>query len=257
MSWLITNTVAAILLPPLNFLALICIGLLVLRRRPRFGKALLVVGLASLWIFSMPVTGERLLWLLERDTHTDAAEMKGAQAIVVLAGGSYFNAPEYGGDTINHGTLERLRLGALLHHRTELPILVSGGNPDGGPIPDALMMQRVLQEEFRVPVAWVEPSSNNTLQNAYKSGEILSRQGIDRIILVTHGWHMPRARKSFERAGFHVFPAGTGYHNDTKLHLLKFVPGSEGLRLSGIAFHEVVGLIWYSLQWRQQTPAAT
>ena len=248
MSWIFTNMVAAFLLPPLNFLVLICVGLSLQRVHAKSGKTLLYTGIASLWIFSMPITGERLLRILERGTHTDIANIKNAQAIVILAGGSYFNAPEYGGDTISQGTLERLRLGALLHRKTGLPILVSGGNPDGGPIPDANMMQRVLNEEFLVPVEWVENASNNTRQNAFESREILSRQRIDRVILVTHGWHMPRARKIFERAEFLVFPAGTGFHNDEKLHALKFLPGSEGMRLSGIALHELIGLIWYSLQ---------
>lgn len=247
MSWILTNTLAAFLLPPLNFLIVAFVGLSARRRFPRASTALLSAGLILVWIFSMPVTGDRLLRTLERGTHTDAKDMRDAQAIVVLAGGSYFNAPEYGGDTISQGTLERLRLGASLHRNTGLPLLVTGGNPDGGPLPDAVMMKQTLESEFQVPVAWTEDASNNTKQNAFNSRAILSREKIDRIVLVTHAWHMPRARGIFERAGFQVLPAGTGYHNDEKINILKFLPNSEGLRMSGIFFHEVIGLIWYFL----------
>ena len=248
MSWILTNTLAAFLLPPLNFLIITCIGLALRRKHPRTGTALLSTGLALTWVFSMPVTGDRLLRVLERGAHTDIAQMRDAQAIVVLAGGSYFNAPEYGGDTISYGTLERLRLGALLHRRTGLPILVTGGNPDGGQVPDAVMMKRTLEQEFQVPVDWTESTSDNTRQNALNSREILSREKIDRVVLITHGWHMPRARNIFERAGFQVIPAGTGFHNDEKLNVVKFIPSADGLRLSWIFFHEVIGMAWYFLR---------
>ena len=245
MSWIITNTLAAFLLPPLNFLIITCIGLALRRKHPRTGTALLSTGLALTWVFSMPVTGDRLLRVLERGAHTDVAQMGEAQAIVVLAGGSYFNAPEYGGDTISQGTLERLRLAAVLQRRTGLPLLVTGGKPDGGPQPDAVMMKKALEQEFMVPVRWVEETSNNTKQNALNSYDILTSDKVRDIVLITHAWHMPRARWIFERAGFHVLPAGTGFHNDEKLHLIKFLPSTEGLKHSGIFLHEIIGILWY------------
>ena len=39
----------------------------------------------------------------------------GAQAIVVLGGGTYFNVVEYGSDTVNRYSLERIRYAARLH----------------------------------------------------------------------------------------------------------------------------------------------
>ena len=55
-------------------------------------------------------------------------------------------------------------------------------------------MKQVLEREFQVPVTWVEETSRNTLENARGSFQVLGAAGIRRVYLVTHAWHMPRAR---------------------------------------------------------------
>jgi uncharacterized SAM-binding protein YcdF (DUF218 family) len=247
MSVLVTNFLAAFLLPPLNFLILGAIGLILLDRKPRIGKRLITAMLVLFWIFSLRVVGDSLLALLERDAHTPVEQLRSAQAIVVLAGGSDANAPDYGGQTVNWATLERLRLASSIYHQIRLPILVTGGNPDGNTFPDAVLMKRTLEDEFDVPVHWVESTSENTRQNATNSFQLLADIHVQTIVLVTHGWHMPRARRIFERAGFRVLPAGTSFHNDDKLKYLNFLPSTTGLNNSGIFLHEAVGLLWYRL----------
>jgi len=247
MSWLITNFIAAFLLPPLNFLLLGAAGMALLRRRPRLGKQLIGAMLVLLWIFSLPVVGNRLLALLEQGAHTPVEQMHGAQAIVVLGGGTYLDAPEYGGDTVGGAALERLRLAATLYRRTGLPLLMAAGNPDGGKLPEAVLMKKTLEEEFAVPVRWLEAASDNTRQSAVNSRELLAPSGVHTIVLVTHGWHMPRARRIFERAGFRVVPAGTAFHTEGKLSVLSFLPHLGGLSDSSIFMHEAIGLLWYRL----------
>ena len=85
-------------------------------------------------------------------------------------------------------------------------------------------MKEVLEKEFRVPVRWIEEASGNTRENAYKSFAILKKDGISRIALVTHAWHMPRAAREFEQAGFKVIPAATAYTTRYKTDLFAFIP---------------------------------
>ena len=77
----------------------------------------------------------------------DAAAISQAQAIVIVAGGRHRNAPEYGGETVNPLTLERLRYGARLARASGLPILLSGGAPSGGTA-EALLMRDALERDF-------------------------------------------------------------------------------------------------------------
>lgn len=248
MSWLVTNVLATLLLPPLNFFLLGLAGLALLNRNPRLGRGLIVAMLALLWVFSTPIVSEYLLTTLERDAHTSPTEMRDAQAIVILGAGTYFDAPEYGGDTVGGSALERLRLAAMLHRKTGLPMLVTGGNPNGGTYPEGVLMKRVLEEELGVPVRWMEGASDNTWQNAYNSKKMLALENISNIALVTHGWHMPRSKTIFERAGFRVIPAGVAFHQRKVRSLLDFLPSAGGLAGSSVFMHEAIGMLWYSLK---------
>jgi len=254
MSWLITNFFAVFLLPPLNFLILGVAGLMLLKRRPQLGKCLIGAMLALLWIFSLRVVGDPLMALLEREAHTPVEKLHDAQAIVVLGGGTYFNAPEYGGDTVSGITLGRLRLAAVLYHKTGLPLLVTGGNPGGGKFPEAVLMKKTLEDELGVPVRWVEGASDNTRQNAVNSMKLLASTDIRTVVLVTQAWHMPRAKSIFESAGFRVLPAGTGFHGNSNLTVLSFLPSVMGLFNSGIFMHEAIGLLWYRIIPIPQSP---
>src|SRR5205085_10323064 len=105
---------------------------------------------------------------------------------VVVWGGRLARAPEYGGrDVPSYITGARLRYAAKLHHETGLPILVTGGAPDGSKEAEAIVMARSLREDFAVPVKWIELRSSNTAENASFSTQILKQAGVQRILLVT------------------------------------------------------------------------
>lgn len=246
LSWQLTNTLVALLLPPGSLILLMAAGLAVCKTRPRLGTVLLCGGLAALYVLSMPLTAHFLLSSWE-PAPADFTT-RGPAAIVVLGGGKSHDAPEYGGDTVLGATLVRLRYAADLHRRTGLPILVSGGSPEGSTQSEAELMQRTLQSEFTVPVRWVEGSSATTLENARLSYQMLNAENIRSIYLVTHAWHMLRAQLVFEAAGFKVIPAATAYTTRYRLTILDFLPSALALRNSALFFHEVIGIVWYRLR---------
>jgi uncharacterized SAM-binding protein YcdF (DUF218 family) len=244
MEILITRAIAT-LLEPLGFvLVILLVATIVAWRRPLAGWRPVLLAFVLLYTLSMPFVADQLLWLLE-PAPGDPATDKSGQAIVVLGGGTYFSAPEYGADTVKAQVLARLRYAAHLQRALGKPVLASGGAPEGNPVPEAQLMRQVLQQDFRVPEVWVEERSRNTFENALRSGEMLKPAGIDRIYLVTHAWHLRRARIAFEHAGFKVIAAATGFATRYKLTVLDFLPDARALRDSGVFFHEVVGIGWY------------
>jgi uncharacterized SAM-binding protein YcdF (DUF218 family) len=243
-TWLLTNVLAAFLLPPLNALLLVALGWVLWRRRPRLARGLVGAGTVLLFVLSLPVVGDAMLRTFEGEA-VSAEAMRQAQAIVVLGGGRYREAPEYGGDTVGETTLLRLRYAAKLHRESGLPILVTGGKPDGGGLNEAETMRDALTKDFGVPVRWVEGASDDTRQNARLSAEQLKRDGVSRVLLVTHAWHMPRAVRSFAAAGIAVTPAPTYFHRGP-LTPLDFLPSSYSA--SRHSMHEWIGLIWYALR---------
>lgn len=249
MSWLMTNFIAAFLLPPLSLLLVLALGILLLYRRHKFAKPLLLAAFGLLWIASTSYFAEGALHLLEaRTTALDSQPLQ-ADAIVVLGGGTYFHAPEYAGqDTISEATLLRLRYGAKLQRKTGKPILVTGGKPLGNQLSEAQQMRAVLEQDFRVPVRWTEETSDSTFENAYHSLRLLQKEDIRKIYLITHAWHMPRAAEVFRRAGFEVVEAPTAFTTRYQTDVLAFLPRAEALRDSKIFVHEIIGLAWYQLK---------
>jgi uncharacterized SAM-binding protein YcdF (DUF218 family) len=248
MSWFFTNLIAAFLLPPLNLLLLAALGLWLWHKRPLIARLLLTSSFVLLWLISTPYFAEALLQGLEGEPYVTDTKKPLAEAIVVLGGGTYFRAPEYGGDTVGKETLERLRFAAKLQRETGKPILTTGGAPLDNSTSEAEQMKTVLEQDFNVPVRWTEGASENTLENARLSRQILKQAGIDRIYLVTHAWHMPRAVQAFQAAGFQIIPAPTAYTTRYRTDLLAFVPNVYALHESRIFMHELIGMLWYQLK---------
>jgi uncharacterized SAM-binding protein YcdF (DUF218 family) len=241
-----------LLLPPTNLIVLIVIGFLLRKRAPRTGAAVQLLGIALLLFFSTGHGSLLLVRPLENLTAPLASTAStGAQAIVVLGAGSIYQAPEYGGvDIPDEVALVRLRYGAYLQHATGLPLLVTGGNasPDGVRQAKALGMARALREDFRTPVQWVEPDSENTAQNALFSARILQRAGVKRVLLVTHAMHMARAQAAFRRAGLEVVEAPTAFYSGGQMTAWAWLPGAGAMYRSFYATHEWIGLLWYRLR---------
>lgn len=249
-SWIVTNGLVALLLPPGNGLALLLLALLLRHRWPRAALSLAMAGGLLLAVLSMPVVGDALVHRLEvapLEPGQWQAQAKGAGAIVVLGGGRYRNAPEYGGDTVGGETLVRLRYAAQVQRRTGLPILVTGGNPEGGDASEAQAMAQVLKEEFKVPVRWVEGSAENTRENARATALLLKEANVSKVLLVSHAWHLPRAAQAFIQAGLEVVPAPTCFAREPATPL-DYLPRPDGLRKSYLALHEWIGRFWYWLR---------
>lgn len=241
----------ALLLPPTGLLVVALFALLALRRFPRLRVTLVGLSLAGVLALSLPVVAFALMRTIEPPPVEDAA-LAQAQAIVILGGGRNRNAPEWGGLTVNAATLQRLRYGAALARRTSLPILVTGGAPDGAGPTEGDLMAGVLRDEYGVAVRWNDATSRTTRENADHTRGLLEPLGIRRIVLVTEGWHCARARAEFERNGFSVVLAPTGIVGTRPFTLYQLVPNVESLRYAHIALREWLGILWY----RWNPPAA-
>lgn len=234
-----------LVLPPAASLLLAIAALLIWRRWPKLARISLVFSLASLLILSLPVTGLALMRSLE----SQYAPVKITQlskevgSIVILGGGRRVSAAEYGADSVNSRTLERLRYGAELHRKTQLPILVTGGRVYGDEtVSEAQLMARVLRNEFGVPVRWLEVNSRTTAENAVLSAKVLEQQEVNSVLLVTHAWHMPRAVWAFERVGISVTAGPMAYSSGSSPKWwMAWLPSAHALLRSHYALHEILG----------------
>ncbi len=248
MSFFITNFIAAFLLPPLNVLLLLIAGIVWFDHR-KLARPLLITSCGLLWLFSTPFFAATASQWLETSTKPLVKPLHAAEAIVILGGGTYYNAPEYDNqDTVNDNELARLRYGAKLYREKPLPILVSGGKPAEHSRSEAQQMRAVLVEEFHVPVRWLEQNSTNTYENALFSQKILQQADIKTILLVTHAVDMRRAAKEFRRLGFTVLEAPTIFTTRNSIDLFAFIPDARAMSKTSRFFHELIGIVWYSVK---------
>lgn len=241
LSYFVSNLV----LPPMALVALTLLGVALWRSRPRLAVGLIVVSQLGIVACSLPVVAVALLRTLEPPPVTPEA-LRRAQAIVILAAGRNYGAVEWGGETVNALTLQRLRYGAHVARTSGLPVYVTGGMPGGsGRHPEGKLMAEVLQREFGVAVKWIDNAASTTRESALMAQRDLRPLGIQRVALVTSAFHMPRSRQVFEAAGFTVIAAPTGYYAQNPFSASQLVPTLTSLWLTHFALREWVAQGWY------------
>ncbi|MDJ1007135.1 MAG: YdcF family protein [Paracoccaceae bacterium] len=144
--------------------------------------------------------GLSLLWTATSIArYTEPEPIGPAAAIVVLSGPWEENS---GGLS---ETFERVDRGIALWRDGQAPLLVmsGGGTRDGGLPGDAVAMtERAIAAGVPAEAVVTEAGSRSTLQNAWNSARLDAVDPAERVILVTHRYHLSRAVASFRWAGF-------------------------------------------------------
>jgi uncharacterized SAM-binding protein YcdF (DUF218 family) len=248
------------LLPPVPLLLLVLLGARWILWRRALGWITVLVAVAGLWLGSCAAVGEWLQHTLtppppvlskERqvELRRGAAAQPGSVAVVVLGGGSESLAPEYGMPSLSPYALERLRYGIWLSREIGAPMAFSGGPGHAAPgtRPEAEIASEIALREFARSVRWVEGQSRDTRENALYTVRLLRDSGVRRLVVVTHGWHMPRALRAFREAVSHarldweVVPAPMGLAPRVERPVLRWMPSPEGFQLVRAVCREKLG----------------
>jgi uncharacterized SAM-binding protein YcdF (DUF218 family) len=257
---------SALALPPVPFLVMALAGACVTRSRPRAARTLVVLACVGVWLCACSGFAR---WLESHGldepaplASADRAQLKAraaageALAIVVLGGGVDETAPEYGRPNLGKEAYERLRYAVWLHRETGIPILASGGRgwgaPDPSNPPEASRTAELAQAELGTTLRWTETASRDTHENAVNSVALLQAAGVREIVLVTHGWHMPRALHEFRAAAvaaagasapLRITAATMGQAYPAGPALLRWMPSDTGFQRTRLAWHEMLGAL--------------
>ena len=246
------------LLPILVTVNIVCFVLCWRRRRMEGGRRMpLALGVLTALLILM--TWTPLSWVLAGTLewqYSHEPRPDGDGDVIVVLSGTVFQARSYRPvPVLGRDTYVRCRHAAWLHKNWRaLPVLVSGGKTDEQ-APEmslaAAMVEYLQQEGVPEESLWIEDRSRSTYENAVYCAEILAEKGIERIILVTEGFHMPRAAACFRGQGLEVLaaPCGLGaveFHN----RLASWLPSYWALASNERVFHEWMGLAWYWVRGR-------
>ncbi len=252
---MLSKVLSQLLLPPGGLILLGLFGFMFSKRW--WGRGVLFLSLSALWLLSTEPVRDMLTQPLEFKhsvlsvEHLESSE----SAIVLLGGGIYENAPEYGGrDQLRSSAMMRTLYAAEVAKKTGLDVYATGGRPlTEGADPEGSIMRRWLIR-FGLPESSVfaENVADNTWENAVYMKTLLAKRGVHRVVLVTSAWHMPRSVWCFKAHGLDVVAAPVDFlTGQSHYDLRSYLPHWTVLADSGLALHEYLGLLWYKLRYAE------
>jgi uncharacterized SAM-binding protein YcdF (DUF218 family) len=250
----------ALLLPPVPFLLLILVGARLILPRRGLGWFVIVLSVVGIWLSACTGSGRLIEQFMLHvpapassdriaEWRSEARAKGGSLAIVVLGGGAEPIAPEYGVTNLAARSLERLRYGLWLSRETGMPVAFSGGvgwaQAQSGS--EAEAAARIAAQDFNRPLKWTETESRDTRENAGYTVPLLKRAGVTHLVLVTHGWHMPRAKRAFDELatinGMRIDIAPMGLARRVDIQPLDWLPTPLGYQRTQTAMREWFGLV--------------
>ena len=223
--------------------------LFLLNCKKKGGALILLLSIVLIYGASIAPVANYLCYYLEKDyINKPTAGNKNIDAVVVLGSGTKdINALK---DTFNTemGSL-RLFHAVVVYNKTGAKSFVCSGKGDGK-VSEAEVMAR-LAEKLGVPKEKIriEPNSKNTGENAVELNKMFVNKNIN-IGLVTSAFHMKRSEREFKKYFNNVvpLPAHYLYSSPGGNAVIRYMPQSEELYKTSIAFKEIIAQLWYRLK---------
>ncbi len=245
-----------LLLMPLGLGVFLLLLAFVLVYRHKRGAAMVSIGLAILLLVlpSLPTVASALIWSLESQYPARPSDsFEPAECIIVLGG-------TLGADVLPRQALELTDSSDRVYHAASLyrlgkarSIIVAAGNQpwQTEQVAEADQVYDLLVEWGVPPAAIVlDTLSKNTRENAVNAAALMQSISCEKPLLVTSGWHMPRAVASFRQVGVDVIPVSVDirFVQGPNGPFSQFVPRADALATASLALREWMGIWFYRLR---------
>lgn len=252
---LLLNKVLPLLLLPFG---LVCGLVLFALWRKKWWPGLL--ALAVLYLSSIPLVAERLMgWLESRYPVIPLKKLEVVDAAIVL-GGIVGPQPAVDAQPNWSEAFERFEAGVALMQGGRAKHLVFSGArmpwDDSATTEGDELKQRAIARGVSPERIIIGPLVDNTSGEAQATLGLMRERKWKRVIVVTTGWHMPRAALQFRRAGVDAvfFPVDFRTDPSSPLTVIDFVPTSGAWQMTETALREGYGWLFYWL-FRRGAPA--
>jgi len=249
MGFIISKILLLLLLPPMNILAIMLLGFLLIRSHRLLGRLLITAAFLLLYGLSISPVSDALIAPLEADYRPIDVKSCKADIIVVLGGGAV-DLSSLGLEPMPSGdSLQRLVVAMKLQRSLHVPLVISGGagDPARPQLSDAAAMVSVaLDLGMQKKDIIVDNASFNTLASAQNMKAAFAGK---RMVLVTSAYHLQRSMAMFRKQGLEVIPHPSGFLSGRRdRSFYAAIPQVEFLNISSRALSERLSLTWYRLR---------
>jgi uncharacterized SAM-binding protein YcdF (DUF218 family) len=239
-----TNILGTLLVPSGLIAVLLILGLVLMcfSSRRRIGRMSVLVAACMYLVFSWGPTAYALLRPLEDRYRAvvDPNELESPKSIIVLAGYAANNPALPPTDRISYSAAYRVLAALwLASSHPDTRVIVSGSGSSATGLSDALIAAGLADHRIDV-----DALSTDTAHSGKNVKADLP------CVLVTSAGHMPRAMAAFQAQGISCTAAPVEFYTKSKLGPFDYLPQPYNLRLSDLAMHEYLALVFYRLTGR-------
>jgi uncharacterized SAM-binding protein YcdF (DUF218 family) len=236
----------AIVLPVMFVIILIIIGLI------KNKKKIIYIAIGILYVLSTSIFSSTFFNLVEgSESRMPIQSIANSNAIVVLSG--ILEISEIGDSTyVDWGDPDRFFGGLALFKAGKAEKLIF----TGGKMPwdqtkkteGEILKEYAITSSISSDKIFVTKEVKNTEEEAAAVKELLNKS--KRIILVTSGYHMYRAKKLFEKQGFIVTPYLVDFKTkrNSSITIIDFLPSAGNLELVETGSREIIGRFYYFIK---------
>lgn len=251
MFFVISKVLGFFALPSNLLISLGVLGVLLMRTRfVRVGRGLASTSIIWLVAAGLSPLGNALIYPLEERFPPWDVSRGAPDGIVVLGGAIGAEVSSIRGTADLNESAERLTATAELARRFPAARIIYSGASNRLVLGGAIEVDAAasLLEGLGVPRGRIitEGKARNTVENAVFSKVLANPKPGERWLLVTSGYHMPRAVGVFRKIGFTIEPYPVDWRTRGAIDLvIPFDALSSGLRRTDTAMREWIGLFVY------------
>ena len=175
-----------------------------------------------------------------------------ADAVLVLSGMLGGFKSEYGYVT-EWGDPDRFFVGVQLVQsgKADRLIFTRGQMPWSDSPPEGeLLKQKAIEMGSASDQILLTSLVSNTSEESFAVKTVMEQNGLNKIILVTSGFHLPRAKLLFDEVGIKTYPYPTDFKAaNTGLNWLDFVPSADAFSNTSNGIREYIGRLYYWLKF--------
>ncbi len=244
----------AFIIPPGGIISLLILFNIYLYWKKIKGKYILSVITLLFYLLSTNFIAYHLVKPLENFYQNKSIEQlkQDKNDVIIMLGGGAINVADIDGEGQVSGYVANRMITVMrLQKELDIPIILSGGKVFEDTGREADIEKRIF-EGMGVDSKYLilENQSRNTVENVQNSKVIMEEYNFTKPLVITSGFHLPRAMEIFAREGIEATPYVADYQMSDELvfSIFNFLPNNGSLNTSCMAIREYLGILALKLK---------